>query len=97
MRKAPNENPKELLEAAVSWYNTVYEQFKKFRRSPLGKKYKKPLDSFLHEAMRASSALEYCLATDNLPEYGRSSMRWVDYNKTLTNIGLMELILELSP
>ena len=93
-KKLPDKDPKELFEAVTSWYNTVFDKFRKFRVSSLGKKHRDTLDSFLHEAMRASSTLEFCLANDNLPEHGRSSMKWVDYNKTLTNIGLMELLLE---
>ncbi len=95
MKEPSDQNPKELFEAATSWFDTVFEQFREFRYSAPGKVHWKTLNSFLHEAMRADSALEHCLAEDKLPERGRSSMRWVDYNKTLTNIGLMKLILEL--
>lgn len=89
-------DPKELFEAVLSWYETVYNTFIEFRDSDIGKQYKDALDDFLHDAHREAGNIRYALDKNELPERGRASLIWKSYNRTYANIRLMQLILELA-
>lgn len=91
----PDATPKELFEAVGRMYDQVCEEFREFFLSPMGEKYKDALGHFIHESHRQAGNVSFALQNGLVPKPGRPDMRWGDYNATLANIRLMELILEL--
>ncbi len=88
-------DPKEMFETLKREYDEVYKKFSEFVGSPIGQRHRKALGSFLHETNSAAGNVGYHLNKGTFPKRGEPSVLWIDYNKVHTNIGIMELILEL--
>ncbi len=89
-----HDDPRELYWAAAAEYDVVEKRFLEFRKS-LEKHYRDVLDSFIHDARRASDNVKYALKHKEFPVRGKPDLGWKDYNDTRVNIGLMRLILEV--
>lgn len=95
MSENKQKNAKKLFEETRDRYDEVEKKFAIFRFSPQGIKHEETLNSFIHESRRVASNVGFCLLKGTVPNYGVSSIRWVDYNNLVCAIGMMELILEL--